>query len=57
MSQSTLKRYFNPTREEPLEKQRKELSINLLVVSINNILDVKVEKEEITIIASHGCSS
>ena len=49
----TFKIYFNPTKKTT-RKAKKKLSINLLVVSINNILDSKVEKDEIIIaIPSH----
>ena len=49
MSQSTFKSYFNLTKKKPLQKQRKKFSINLLVVSTNNVIHAKVEKDEILI--------
>ena len=47
MSQSTLKTYFKPTREEPAEKRRKQLSIDSFAVPVDNILD---DNDEITIV-------
>ena len=55
MSQSTLERHFNLTREEPVEKKRKQLSINLFAAHTNNVLDTKVEKDEIITIATTAC--
>ena len=49
MSQSTFKSYFNLTKKKPFQKQRKKFSINLLVVSNNNVIHAKVEKDEILI--------
>ena len=56
MSQSTFKSYFNLTKKKPLQKQRKKFSINLLVVSNNNVIHAKVEKDEILIATSSHLS-
>ena len=44
MSQSTLQKYFNPTREGLIEKQRNQLSINFFAVPIIMFLPLKLKK-------------